>query len=89
MKELDAYFSSEELKHKMFDDKHINKYEYQPIVREVEEENHIYKPPYIKLKIDLDFTTGLPKLKLYNKTEDSRELVNVETFKDVTEHIIF
>ena len=47
----------------------------------------MYKPPYIKLKIDLDSTTGLPKLNLYNKTYDSRELVNVETFKEATEHI--
>ena len=87
MKELDAYFSSDEFKKKMFDDKNINKYEYQPIVREFEEEDNIYKPPYIKLKIDLDFTTSIPKIKLYNKTEDSRELVNVEAFKDVTDHI--
>ena len=84
MKELDAYFSSDEFKKKMFDDKNINKYEYQPIVREFEDED---KPPYIKLKIDLDFATSTPKIKLYNKTEDGRELVNVEAFKDVTDHI--
>ena len=87
MKELDSYFSSDEFKKKMFDDKNINKYEYQPIVREFDEEDHTYRPPYIKIKIDLDFTSGVPKLKLYNKTEDSRELVNVETFNDVTEYI--
>ena len=84
MKELDVYFSSDEFKKKMFDDKNINKYEYQPIVREFEDED---KPPYIKLKLDLDFATSVPKIKLFNKTEDGRELVNVEAFKDVTDHI--
>jgi hypothetical protein len=50
----------------------INKYYYQPIVRETEidEEvaNDTYSPPYIKLKIDLDFVTSKPDIKLYNKT---------------------
>ena len=54
----------------MFGDKNINNYEYQPIVREVvvEEEvvddepdtskitKQVYKQPYIKLKIDLEFS---------------------------------
>ena len=36
MKELDEYFSSDEYKKQIFGDKNINKYEYQPIVREQE-----------------------------------------------------
>ena len=36
MKELDEYFSSDEFKKRIFGDKNINKYEYQPIVREQE-----------------------------------------------------
>ena len=56
----------------------INKYEYQPIVREpevneedlndVERQSVIYRPPYIKLKIDIDNVTGLPNIRLYNKS---------------------
>jgi hypothetical protein len=59
----------------------------QPYNRTAQEFEDEDKPPYIKLKLDLDFATSMPKIKLFNKTEDGRELVNVESFKDVTDHI--
>ena len=108
MKELDAYFASDEFKRTIFGDKNINKYEYQPIVREptINEDDNgecetAYKPPYIKLKIDLDNTTGNPSIKLYNKSETGRDLgehsslehavrrevVAIDKFKDITDHM--
>ena len=69
MKELDEYCSSDELKKRILGDTNINKCEYQPIVREQEvndedlndneRQSVMYKPPYIKLKIDIDNVTGL------------------------------
>ena len=45
----------------MFGDKNLGKYEYQPIVREDnQEEDQPYKPPYIKLKIDLNLQRIAP-----------------------------
>jgi hypothetical protein len=65
MKELDTYFTSTEFKKKMFGDKSLGKYEYQPIVREEDQEDdQPYRPPYIKLKMDIDFATNWPSIKL-------------------------
>ena len=88
MKELDTYFMSHEFKKKMFGDKNLGKYEYQPIVREEDQEDdQPYRPPYIKLKIDIDFATNWPSIKLYNKVDGARDLVGVEKLSDITEHI--
>ena len=37
-----------------------------------------YNPPDAKLKIDLDFVTGCPKVKLYDKSNGTRGIINVE-----------
>ena len=102
LKELDAYFGSDDFKKKMFGSKFASKHEYIPIVHEIVDEeddceqdtndtnkliSRAYKPPYVKLKIDLDYNTDCPKLKLYDKTNDSRNNVVVENFKDTTDHM--
>ena len=65
MKEFDDFFSSDELKEK-FLGKNKAKYEYQPIVTNEREEINcegengalnLYRPPYLNLKIDLDYNT--------------------------------
>ena len=86
----------------MFGNKFATKHEYMPLVREVvdEDENdgqdtndtntlisRAYKPPYVKLKFDLDYTTDCPKLKLYDKSNGLRNDVLVENFKDTTDHM--
>ena len=71
---MDDYFSSDEVKDQLFG-KSSNKYEYNPIVRKASDENGddqakinlSYKPPYIKIKIDLDYNTNTPKLTLFDK----------------------
>ena len=50
-------------------------------------ENLTYKPPYIKLKIDVNFETGRPKITLYNRANGVREIVIVDKFKDVTDSL--
>ena len=88
MKELDTYFASTEFKKKLFGDKNLNKYEYQPIVREDDqEEEQLYRPPYIKLKIDLNFATNCPVINLYNKVDGVRNFVSVEKLNDITDHL--
>ena len=65
-----------------------HKYEYQAMVREEDqEEDQPYKPPYIKLKIDLNFATRWPSIKLYNKADGVRDLVTVEKLNGITENI--
>ena len=86
LKELDAYFGSDEFKRTIFGDKNINKYEYQPIVREptINEDDNgegeaAYKPPYIRLKVDTGNTTDRPSIKLYNKSENGCEVVAINS----------
>ena len=87
-------FCSDEFKRIIIGDKNINKYEYQPIVREptINEDDTgecetAYKHPYIKLKIDSDNTTGRPSIMLYIKSENGCEVVAIDKFKDITEHM--
>ena len=47
----------------------------------------MYDPPFIKLKIDLDSVAECPNLKLFNKTENGREVIVIDKFKDTTEHM--
>ena len=41
----------------------------------------------MKIKIDLDFASGLPKINLYDKPNDTRELIIVNNFNDLTKHM--
>ena len=77
--------------------KNAAKYEYQPIVRvkrveeeeEEEAETQTHRPPYIKVKIDLDFTTGRPTCRVFDKSEGEKKQVALESFKDLTVHMRF
>ena len=76
MKEIDDYFTSDEFEEKMFG-KNKNKYEYQPLVKSAranddDDESKIvgYTPPYMKIKIDLDFNSKAPNLSLFDKNVD-------------------
>ena len=82
--------------------KNIGQHEHQPIVREVEAEEEVaddddearrkipaYKPPYIKIKIDLVINIGCPKLKFHDRSNGTRAEVIVKKFVDTTEHMRF
>ncbi len=82
LKELDQHFGSGEFKNKLFGAKNASKYEYQPIVRGVEEpdeeeqviedpDSRPYRPPYIKVKIDLDFESCRPTCKVMASPSES------------------
>ena len=100
LKELDQHFGSDEFKNKLFGEKNASKYEYQPIVRGLEEpgeeeqvvegpENRPYRPPYIKVKIDLDYESGRPTCKVIDKSNGERENIKANNFKELTDHIKF
>ncbi len=100
MKEIDDHCGTDEFKAKMFGDKNASKYEYQPIVRafandddngddEKPDTEKPYRPPYLKLKIDLDFHTSRPTCKLYDKSKGDRELVKLDCFQDITKYMQF
>lgn len=88
-KELDIYFSSPEMKDKLFGNK-SDKYEYQPLIRypdETDENTKYYRPPYIKIKLDLDYHTEKPKYHLYNNVEGKRTQISLNDFDDTLNHL--
>ncbi len=99
-KELGQHFGSEEFKNKLFGEINSSKYEYQPIVRGLEDPNEEeqviedsdkrpYRPPYIKVKIDLDFESGRRTCKVIDKSNGNRDTIQLNSFKDLTDHIKF
>ena len=52
-------------------------------------ENRSYRPPYIKVKIDLDYVSGRPTCRVIDKSNGDRKDVNVNDFKELTDHIKF
>lgn len=98
MKEFDNYFSSDEVKDKLFG-KNKNKYEYNPIIRNTGEDNDdertknniSYKPPYLKLKIDLDYNNNMPKLLLFDKdiANNTRNTPDINTIDDIHNYLKF
>ena len=88
-KEIDNYFSSKELKIKLFGDK-LDKYEYQPLIRypdENEENNKYYRPPYTKIKLDLDYETEKPKYNLICNTNGKRTEITLKTFDGTMKYL--
>ncbi len=85
-------------KTKCLERKNASKYEYQPIVRgldqpdeeeQVDPDNCPYRPSYIKVKIDLDYVSGRPTCRVIDKSNGDREDIKVENFKELTDHIKF
>lgn len=92
LKSIDDYCGSDEFKAKIFGEKNIGKHEYQPLVRVIEEEDaetNAYRPPYIKIKIDLDFNSGKPTCRVFDKSNGEKKEIAVESLKDLTEHMRF
>jgi hypothetical protein len=92
LKEIDAHFGSLEVKQKLFGKSGASKFDYSPIIREPEQdENGIYyRPPYTKIKLDLEFDTNVPKFNLYDKSSDgSKKEVELKSFDDVEQYLKF
>ena len=91
--ELDTIMQSQEMKRKIFgSDKIAETYNYQPIVREpendMEEDGATFKPKYMKLKIDTDYNTGDVKTRIMVKEETGRKkLDDIKTITDLTKYV--
>ena len=58
LQEIDDYLVSEEFRLQLFGEKHADRYEYQPIVRAVqdlEDTENYFRPPYAKIKLELAY----------------------------------
>lgn len=88
--ELDVLFSSPEIKGKLFGDK-ADKYEYQALIRYPDETdgnlNKYYRPPYTKIKLDLDYRTEKPKYRVYNNVNGKRTEIHLNDFNDTLNHL--
>ena len=56
-------------------------------LNDVERQSVTCKPPYIKLKIDIDTATCLPNIRLYDRVEDVCIVIIIEKLKDLTDHM--
>jgi hypothetical protein len=105
-KEIDGHFSSEEFASKLLGKK-WNKYTYQPIIREsisydnddddenskkkLSKQSTLPKYPYLKLKIDTDYTSGEIKTKLYRSemVDNKRNRIEIQDIKTIDEFAHF
>ncbi len=80
--------------------KAASKYEYVPIARQRADENNDdeemvldkaapYRPPYLKIKIDIDYKTNRPTPRLFDRSNGDRVEVKPETFAELTDHMRF
>ncbi len=90
---LDSYFGSGNFKGKFLGDRKALHYEYQPILRISppgnDIDNNAYKPPYIKLKIDIDHKTGQPTCRVFDKSNGVRDEIKPKNLDDLTNHMKF
>ncbi len=80
---------SKEFRVQLFGVKHADRYEYQPIVRVVEdlEDNQSYfRPPYVKFKLELAYDDDTPACKVFDKSEGVRTEVALNSFKEALQH---
>ena len=105
-KEIDEYFSSEEFASKLLGKK-WNKYTYQPIIREsvsyndddddenskkkTSKQSTLPKYPYLKLKIDTDYTSGEIKTKLFRSemVDNKRNRIEIQDIKTIDDFARF
>ena len=90
LREIDDYLSSKEIRLQLFGEKNADKYEYQPIVRTVEDledtENY-FRPPYAKFKLDLAYDDDSPAFKVFDKKDGVRTEVALNEFKEALQYI--
>jgi len=90
---IDEMCDTDEFRKEQFGDKEYDKYAYQPLVRIPEEEkdeqgNVKYRPPYTKVKLDLEYCqdpdvqTTKPTFSIANLKDGKRTNVELNTFED-------
>ena len=90
---VDEELGSEEFMQKSFGKK-ANKYKYQPIIRESQEDDEgNVKPAYMKLKLDTSWPDGNVKTELYKSElvdkKRQRELITATTVTDVAKYLSY
>ena len=90
LKEIDDYLSSNEMRVKLFGEKHAERYEYQPIVRAVqdlEDTENYFRPPYAKFKLELAYDDDTPTYQVFDKKDGVRTQVALNSFKESLQFI--
>ena len=86
LRETDDSLSGKEIRIQLFGEKNADEYEYQPIVRMVEDledtENY-FQPPYAISNLDLAYSDESPSFKVYDKKDGVRTEVVLNEFKRV------
>lgn len=88
--EIDKFCDTDEFRTKLFG-KHADRYAYQPLVRDPEDESNNqqghYRPPYTKVRLDLLRENQKPNFVLFSKEDGKREQIELDDFEDVVRHI--
>ncbi|MFM7989905.1 MAG: hypothetical protein ACKPKO_62385, partial [Candidatus Fonsibacter sp.] len=74
----------------MFGEKHADRYEYQPIIRaiqDLEDTENYFRPPYAQFKLELAYDDDTPAFKVLDKKEGVRTEVELNSFKEALLHI--
>ena len=90
LKEIDDYSSSKEMRIQLFGEKHVDKYEYQPIVRvvqDLEDTENYFRPPYAEFKLELAYDEDSPTFKVFDKKDGVRTEVVLNSFKESLQFI--
>ena len=85
LREIEDFLVSKEFRLQLFGEKHADKYEYQPIVRTVqdlEDAENYFRPPYGKFKLELAYNDELPIFKVFDKKDGVRSEVVLKSFKE-------
>ena len=82
--------SNKEFRLQLYGEKNADKYEYQPIVRTVqdlEDTENYFRPPYAKFKLELDYNDELPVFRVFEQQDGVRTSVALNSFKEALQHI--
>ncbi|MFM7988174.1 MAG: hypothetical protein ACKPKO_53565, partial [Candidatus Fonsibacter sp.] len=81
---------SKEFRAQVFGEKHADRYEYQPIVRvvqDLEDTENYFRPPYAKFKLELAYDDDTPAFYVFYKEDGVRTEVALNSFKEALQYI--
>lgn len=96
---IDKICDTDKFRKAKFGEKNYNKYVYQPLVRTPESDDkndddnsgtNRYKPQYTKIKLNMKYhSEDIPDFDIYERKDNTREKINIQSFDDVLKHIKF
>ena len=90
LREIDDFLFRKEFRLQLFGEKNADKYEYQPIVRAVqdlEDTENYFRPPYAKFKLELDYNDESPVFNVCEQKDGVRTKVALNAFKEALQCI--